>query len=265
VYWRRDPNDYTHRVEWMFPKGTLFGELLFIQADGALWPFEIRTRTRTLAGWDADVYRPFPRGTDLADALDRAGALSELVAGLRDPRAVEPFTVSATHFAGAFPPRTASIDRLPGLTGGDAELVHGLLLATPFQSSRGVMWKPGAWAAGAADSGTIVPRGYNAAAIEVSATSCDGCHRDAGRPFRTWYENILAYGELWGNDEVFTWHPFELARFVNAQGEVQNFNHDNREIRADLTAAGLVAPYTPSQHPASIYRRIVREWTDFVY
>src|SRR5262245_43481991 len=51
VYWQRDPNDYTHRVEWMFPKGTVFGELLFIQAGGALHPFEIRTRTRTLDGW----------------------------------------------------------------------------------------------------------------------------------------------------------------------------------------------------------------------
>jgi len=265
VYWRRDPNGYTHRVEWMFPKDTLFGELLFLQTDDALFPFEIRTRTRTLAGWAVDVYRPFPRATDLADALDHARALPDLAARLRDPTAVEPFTASGTHFPGAFPPRSASIDRLPGLTGADSDLVHGLLLATPFTSARAVPWKPGAWAAGAVDSGTIVPRGYNAAAIEVSETSCDTCHRDAGRPFRTWYENILAYGELWGGDETFTWHPFTQAKFVNAAGEVQNFNHDNREIRADLTAAGLVAPYSPSQHPASIYKRIVREWTDFAY
>ena len=103
------------------------------------------------------------------------------------------------------------------------------------------------------------------AAIEVNETSCDSCHRDAGRPFKTWYDNILAYGELWGNDEIFTWHPFTLSNFVDANGEVVNFNNDNRIIRADMKAAGLIEPYVPSQHPASLYKRIVREWTDFSY
>src|SRR5687768_8160815 len=64
VHWRRDPNEYTHRVEWMFPAGTLFGELMFLD-DAGLHPFEIRTRVRTLDRWEVDVYRPFPRATDL--------------------------------------------------------------------------------------------------------------------------------------------------------------------------------------------------------
>ena len=122
-----------------------------------------------------------------------------------------------------------------------------------------------AWAASAAGTGSIVPQGFNAAAIEVKEDSCDTCHRDAGRPFKTWYDNILAYGELWGNDEIFTWHPFTLANFVDAQGEVVNFNNDNRILRPDFKAAGLIAPYVPANHPASVYQRIVREWTDFAY
>lgn len=122
-----------------------------------------------------------------------------------------------------------------------------------------------AYAAAAAGTGSIVPKGFNAAAVAVDDTSCSSCHRDAGRPFETWYSNILAYGELWGNDEIFTWHPFTLDRFVDSDGAVVNFNHDNRVIRADFIAAGLVAPYSPSQHPASLYKRIVREWTDFAY
>ena len=272
VYWRRDPNEYTHRVEWMFPRDTVFGEMLFLSVDGTLWPFEIRTRTRTLAGWAVDVFRPFPRASDLADAIVATGAsspaLDALVAQLRGD-SLQAFTVSGTHFAGAFPARSGGIELLPALAGTDADRVHALLRTTPFRSARGVYWKETptlrAWAAGASGTGTIVPRGYNAAAVEVSETSCDGCHRDAGRPFRTWYENILAYGELWGNDETFTWHPFTIAKFVDAAGSVQNFNHDNREIRSDFAAAGLVAPYSPTQHPPTIYKRIVREWTDFVY
>ncbi|MCW5804973.1 MAG: hypothetical protein KIT31_21565 [Deltaproteobacteria bacterium] len=275
VYWQRDPNSYTHRVEWMFPAGTAFGELIFVERGGRLHPVEIRTRTRTLDGWTVDAYRPFPRAADLADAIEqrRAGpaspALDALVAHLRDAGTPVPYTLKATHFASAFPQRASGIDRLPALAGADADVIHTLLRTTPFRSARGVYWKDAgpnkAWAAGASGSGNIVPAGYNAAAVEVSEASCDGCHRDAGRPFKTWYDNILAYGELWGNDETFTWHPFTLSRFVDGNGRVQNFNHDNREIRPDMKAAGLIVKYNPAQHSPAVYQRIVREWTDFRY
>lgn len=278
VHWQRDPNGYTHRIEWMFPKGTVFGELMFVDDGGQLYPFEIRTRTRTLTGWEVDALRPFPTADDLATALETrradrpewasSAAIDALIAQLRDG-ALSPFRVAATHFPGAFPARDAGIDRLPALTGSDAELIHDLLLTTPFRSARGAYWKQAdgltAWAASASGAGSIVPAGYNAAAVEVSEQSCDSCHQDAGRPFETWYDNILAYGELWGNDETFTWHPFTLANFVDAQGKVVNFNYDNRVIRADFEAAGLIVPYQPAQHPATLYQRIQRAWTDFAY
>jgi hypothetical protein len=278
VHWRRDPNQYTHRVEWMFPAGTVFGELLFQTENGVRYPFEIRTRTRTVDGWTNDVYRPFPRATDLAEAIEArrtmrpewasSPALDALVEQLR-AGSLAPFSVGTTHFAGAFPTRNAGIDVLPALTGSDAELVHELMMTTPFRSALGLVWKEAgglvAHAAGAAGSGSIVPKGYNAAAISADDTSCTSCHRDAGRPFETWYDNILAYGELWGNDEIFTWHPFTIFNFVDANGEVVNFNYDNRQFRPDFVSAGLVAPYSASTHPATIYKRIVREWTDFAY
>jgi hypothetical protein len=272
VHWQRDPNGYTHRVEWMFPAGTVFGEALFLDEGGTLYPFEIRTRTRGVDGWTNDIYRPFPRAADLADAIEKAGgtstALVALVAQLRGTT-LAPYQLKNTNFPGAFPTRDAGIDVLPALTGADADLIHQLMMTTPFRSARGIPWKEAsgkvAFAAGAAGRGNIVPKGYNAAAVEVTEASCDVCHRDAGRPFETWYDNILAYGELWGNDEIFTWHPFTAANFVDAQGKVVNFNHDNRVIRADMKAAGLVAPYKPAMHPQNVYKRIVREWTDFAY
>jgi hypothetical protein len=273
VHWQRDPNGYTHRVEWMFPAGTVFGEALFLDEGGVLYPFEFRTRTRALDGWINDIYRPFPRAVDLADAIEARGgtsaALQALVGQLRDETNLAAYQVKNTHFPGAFPTRDAGLDTLPALGGADADFMHDLMMTPPFRSVRGIAWKSGngktAYAAGAAGRGTIVPKGYNAAAVEVSEASCDVCHRDAGRPFETWYDNILAYGELWGNDEIFTWHPFTLANFVDAQGKVVNFNHDNRVIRTDLKTAGLVAPYSPAMHPANVYKRVVRDWTDFAY
>jgi hypothetical protein len=278
VHWRRDPNQYTHRIEWMFPVGTVFGEVLFMTEGGVRYPFEIRTRTRTLDGWAVDAYRPFPSAEDLAKAIDEkrgakadwasSTALDALVTQLRTP-ALQPFRVSATHFVSAFAARDAGRDLLPELSSSDAELIHELLMTTPFRSARGIAWKQQgglyAWAAAASGPGQIVPKNYNAAAIEVSEASCDSCHRDAGRPFEAWYDNILAYGELWGNDEIFTWHPFTLARFVDSQGAVVNFNYDNRQIRPDFVAAGLITAYSATNHPATFYKRIVRDWTDFAY
>ncbi len=278
VHWRRDPNTNTHRIEWMFPKGTVFGELMFLEEADTLYPFEIRTRTRTLDGWAVDVLRPFPTAGAFADAIEQrrtsrpdwaaSSALDALVAQLRGG-GLSPFHLAATHFPGAFPARDAGIEELPELTGADAELVHDLLFTTPFVSVRGTPWKQDgalvAWAPGAVGTGSIVPRGYNAAAIEVSEESCSTCHRDAGRPFANWYDDILAYGELWGDDEIFSWHPFALANFVDANGDVVNFNYDNRQIRTDFTTAGLIAPYDPTVHTPASYQRIARTWTDFAY
>lgn len=278
VWWRRDPNELTHRYEWMFPAGTVFAELLFLD-DGELWPFEIRTRTREVAGWRVDAYRPFAQAEELAAAIDaRRGerpewasdaALDALVAHLRDPGTLAPARVAAPQFPGALPARDGWIDALPAQDGAAAAMIRELLVTTPFRSARGVAWKRDgakvASAAGAAGPGSIVPAGYNGGVIEVSEASCEACHRDAGRPFQTWYDNITAYGELWGNDEVFTWHPFAIEEFVDASGAVVNFNYDNRVIRDDLAGAGLVAPYDPGEHSSAVYGRIVREWTDFAY
>jgi hypothetical protein len=252
--------------------------MIFFDEGGALHPFEIRTRTRTLTGWEVDALRPFPTAEDLALAIEtrraerpewaESAALDALITQLREGT-LSPFRVSATHFQGAFAARDAGIEQLPELTGSDAELTRELLRTTAFRSAKGVYWKQtdnlSAWAASSAGKGQIVPKGYNAAAVEISEQSCDSCHVDAGRPFETWYDNILAYGELWGNDEIFTWHPFTLSKFVDAQGKVVNFNYDNREIRPDFKAAGLIEPYKPADHPATVYKRIVREWTDFSY
>ena len=90
-------------------------------------------------------------------------------------------------------------------------------------------------------------------------------HRDAGRPFRDYYPNIIAYGELWGQDEVFTWHPFRTDMFLGADGDVVNFNNDNRRMRQDFVDGGLLAPFSSSAHSEEHYTRIPREWHDYVY
>jgi hypothetical protein len=275
VWWQRDPNDLTHRVEWVFPKGTVLGELMFLVDDAGTWhPFEIRTRTREIDKWVVDALRPFPKATDLADALKYApGAdtqeYQDLILHLLDTSTVQATNLSATNFVSAFPNLPGAKDVLPQVV--DDGLLKRLLREHPFRSARETVWKESgglkAYAATAlaGSSLSIVPEGYNAGSFEVTEEACELCHRDAGRPLSEWYPNILAYGELWGGDESFTWHPFTTSLFVNAAGEVQNFNYDNREIRTDFLNAGTVAQYDPSAHSDAVYAQIQREWTNFVY
>ena len=101
--------------------------------------------------------------------------------------------------------------------------------------------------------------------MEVSDEACSTCHRDAGRPFRDWYRPILAYGELWGEDESFTWHPFETSNFVNSNGDVVDFNYDNREMRSDFVNAGVLERYNPSTHTSNRYKTLPGEWKNYSY
>jgi len=278
VHWQRDPNSYTHRVEWMFPAGTVLGELLFLRTPGDTWvPFEVRVRVRELDEWRVDLYRPFPRATDLADAIEArrherpewasSAELDALVAHLRDPSTLRAARLGATNFPGAFPAIDGAEDELPALS--DPTILHALLRETGFRSARGATWKEHgdlrAYAPTTRTHGSIVPPAYNGGFFDVSEETCDRCHRDAGRPFRDWYENILAYGELWGEDESFSWHPFETRRFVDDTGRVVQFNHDNRAFRSDFLSAGVLVPYDRGAHPDSLYRKLPGEWKDYSY
>ena len=90
-------------------------------------------------------------------------------------------------------------------------------------------------------------------------------HVYAGRPFRDFYSNIVAYGELWGEDGIFSWHPFDDQFFVDANGDVVNFNYDNRQMRTDMVDGGVLRPYEPAQHPPEIYSKLPGEWKDYTY
>ena len=277
VHWRRTPSGFTNRIDWVFPRGTVFGELMFIKNDQGQWdPFEIRTRTRALDRWVVDAHRPFPTATDLAEAITKrqqddqwlsSAELDALVAHLDDPDTLEPATLGATHFAAAFPTIQGAEDPLPPLS--DGTIVRELLHETPFRSAKDLVWKQSddavAYAPTSRQAPSIVPRGYNGGLVPVDDDSCGRCHRDAGRPFMDYYSNIMAYGELWGQDETFSWHPFETSAFVNSSGAVVSFNDDNRRMRKDFVAAGLVAPWSNAAHSDADYRIIKREWTGYAY
>lgn len=284
VYWKREPSSFTHRWEWMFPTGTVFGEMIFItDSRGKSHIFEIRTRTRGIDAWTVDAFRPFTTSNELANALKRKRneqvnwaadqSIEALIRYCEDSSTLKSASLKATHYTGAsgistaFPAVNGAVDILPGVS--DESLFIDLLHETPFHSAKGATWKQNgtltAYAAGTNANFHVVPRNYNAALFEVSDSFCTRCHQDAGRPFRDYYPDVMLYGELWGEDETFSWHPFDTESFVDSSGAVVSFSSDNRRLRRDFVDAGLIVPYTPSQHPDTLYRKIDRSWKGYVY
>ncbi len=277
AYWKRSPSRWTNRIDWAFPVGTIFGELMFVVADGHWHPFEIRTRTRARERWESDVLRPFPNAERFARKLEErreerddwasSAEIDALIEHARRPDTLRAATLASSRFPSAFAAVSGAEDPLPRLS--DPSILKALLADTGFRSAKGEVWKSNgnlrAYAPTIDAGFSIVPERFNGGLVEVSNASCDRCHRDAGRPFKDYYANIIAYGELWGQDENFTWHPFDSGMFVGASGDVKNFNNDNRRMRGDFVQAGLVAPFNPGVHTSEHYSRIPRDWHNYVY
>lgn len=278
VWWFRQPNSFTWRYEWIFPVGTTLGEMLYVvDADGTWWPFEIRTRTREIDGWKADVFRPFPEATQLAEALSvkrqedpvwsESSEIDALIDHLDDETTLVADQLRADLFPTVLPPIDGASDVLPGLS--DSTILKELMMETGFTSTRGTVWKASgslhSYAPTTDADFQVVPTSYNAGFLAPTDESCARCHRDAGHPFKDFHDFVYLYGELWGADQVFTWHPFEADNFVNADGTVKNFNYDNRVIRDDFASTGLVEEFDPAVHSEADYQQLLQPWSDFSY
>lgn len=242
-----------HEYKWLFPRGTVIGEVLFQRGPGGgLVPFEVRLRRREVDYWDADAFRPFPTAGSLAEAVRTArpdwqdsAELTKLVAHLADSKLQRR---KLTGRYGTFLAR-GGIDMLPPI---EAKLVVELLTTTPFQSCEGAVWKSQGKVecyAPTADQFSIVPPRYDAGLIAVHSVSCHRCHQHAGRPIGHFVAQQRLYGQIWGSDETFSWHPFEPSKL---QFSPNGLPHG--PLRREFVAEGVIEKYDPEKHPAGRYQ-----------
>lgn len=266
VYWRLNWS----RWRWLFPKGTIIGEVLFVKfPDNDMRVFEIRTRTRHLTEWVVDVFRPFPTAESYATAIkserpewESNTNLRTVVQHLTQSATMQPYQLSSRYFGKAFQPVKGHLDFIPEVT--DTELTKQLLRDTTFTSARDQTWKSSGtnvtYAASSKSRSAIVPQNYQAGVFPVNDEFCSRCHVDAGRQISHFHPDLVLYGELWGEDQTFSWHPFKTESFVNRQGRPVSFNNENRRLRDDFVNAGLVTRYNPSIHSANIYKELPKNW-----
>ncbi len=229
---------------WTYPNGTIVGEVIFIKdgADGLL-PCEVRTRTRSANGWAADVFRPFPQASLLDTAIkanrpqwQNTPQLVSVIEFLENNATLTPLTLTATGLPGTFD-QAGYLDTLPDF--GDPDLVRELLQTTRFISAYGAVWKQNGsqqtYAASTQSTFSIVPENYTAGIIEVSDTSCMRCHQSAAEKLEDFYDDIQLYGEIWGKDGIFTFHPFDESYYP----ELDLNEQDNRHMNQNLVNMGV--------------------------
>jgi len=243
---------------WTYPKGTVLGEVLMNKdAQGNLTTSEIRIRIRYASGWGVNVFRPFPTAESLSVAIKAARPnwatqpnLKAVVDHLGNNATLEPKSQTSPGFNNVFQV-SGNLDKIPDFQ--DEALVKELLTKTVFTSAYGEAWKQNgtqkAFAAASKGGASIVPNNYEAGLLEVREKQCMECHKNAGQQINDFEPNAVLYGDIWGEDGIFSFHPYDQSQYTN-------FNNENRRVRPEYAAANMVVPYNPATHPSDRYTTV---------
>jgi hypothetical protein len=261
-YQQRLPGEGQPGYSWIFPVGTVFGEVLTMKGPWGSWyTFEMRLRIRESGEWNVDVYRPFLTAEDLSSKIKelrpewrKATQLARLVTHLDSPVAMKKHVLANQH-PGRVIYQTMGIDNLPE-AGDDALVVE--LLQTPFRSALGSTWRKSnngvhTCAPTTAAKFHIVPANYDAGFIEVDRVSCIRCHETTNHHVREFQDGRDWYGRVRGSDGIFSFHPFEPST-ISGNG----YGNTAPQMRAEFVRGGIVERFSPSRHSPRFYNRALR-------
>lgn len=258
VYWRDKINGDPVSI-WIYPQGTIVGELLaYYPPEGYYsYIFEIRTRQRYIDKWEMDVFRPFQTNKELAKRLQELGR-TDLAKEVSDhPKFVKWRLADGEKRQRIFV-QEATLDYLPEFN--DKDLVAKLLTSSPFYSSTGIPWR---WnsegqtvshAPFTKETFSIIPANYLGGMVGLSNESCTRCHQTTlhhvneftNNPFdgREWY------GRIKGSDGIFSFNPFDPS-CISGTGFNLKVAYNQKLINS-----GHIAHFDPTIHVNTMYKRI---------
>lgn len=257
-YQKLRPGDAQPGYAWVFPVGTVFGEVLTLTGPGGVsYAFEVRTRTRVDGSWDVDAFRPFPTPETLADRIrqlapdwERRPAVAACVRQLLGGTLRRVARLFDRHPRVTFSSQ-ALVDELPPL---EPQLVAKLLTETPFRSVLGSSWREAGDLIAAAPTTQaafhIVPANYDAHFVVVDRDSCMRCHDQVAQHVDFFDGPRDWYGRVRGSDGIFSFHPFEPASLS------RNGSSQPVQMRRALISAGLLEPFDRSRHPHELYHEL---------
>jgi hypothetical protein len=263
VVWfrKRLSGDDAMGYAWMFPVGTVFGEVLMLKSPrGHDHPFELRIRRREKGYWQVDAFRPFPTAAALMARIKelrpdwrKRPQLLVLCRHLEAPRKLQELTLRDRQPLRQVFRQKMGVDRLPPV--GDDRLVEDLLAETTFRSALGETWRDDAdgvetCAPTTSTAFHVVPVNYDAGFIAVDNASCMRCHETANTSVREFNNSRDWYGRIRGSDGIFSFHPFSLDS-ISDNGYARPVR-----MRGELECAGMLERYDSARHTSVFYQTL---------
>jgi hypothetical protein len=261
-YQQQQAGDAQPGYAWIFPVGTVFGEVLSIKSPwGPYYTFELRLRIRETREWNVDVYRPFLTAEELSTRIKelrpewkKAAQLAKLVTHLDSPATMKKHVLANQH-PGRVIYQKMGVDTLPE-AGDDALIVE--LLQSPFRSALGSTWRKstnGVYTCAPTTAARfhIVPANYDAGFIEVDRVSCLRCHETTNQHVRDFQGGRDWYGRVRGSDGIFSFHPFEPSS-ISGNG----YGNTAPQMRTEFVRSGILERFNPGRHSSRWYNRALR-------
>lgn len=244
------PPDDTPTYDWVFPIGTVSGEVVFNKdSSNKTQVVEIRTRKKDSpqGAWAPDIMRPFPTSETLKeklnDIVDNNDSLKNeakgLLAHLSNPKRLTPIEIKRNGYEKGNLGSVGGTDVLPNMSEGMVKE----LLRTPFKSSLAAEWdKNGtvtAFAPTTNQANGLVPQHGMTGATRVDRESCNKCHEESNKPIYkffnesnpSYYSSIRAYGNLPGSDRNLRFTIFDQKYYKDFGNDGKG---DNRKINDQL-------------------------------
>ena len=207
IFWHTIGEGY----EWLFPHGTVIGEILFKDSTC----FEIRTRTRNEGKWNIDVLRPFLNAEELRKQIAKCfpsfSEDAELKALFEACDSIDQDLMVLEDSQPDLKIFNNKIKRivLPGITKEKANILSSDRI---FRSALGTTWTK------AVDSPSIptlneghgiIPANYDGDFVEISSKSCARCHDTVNTHVRNFNFRRDWYGKIRGSDGIFSFSIFD--------------------------------------------------------
>jgi len=188
-------------IKWIYPTGTVLGEIIYVIHNEENYIQEIRTRTKdeSSESWIPNLYRPIENRDEFISLSD-----------------VEIYKPSYKHMFFRNP-QEDEVHRMDGLVEELPKLEEDIvkkLLKLPFKNVGNENWSPTA-----NQDFHILPRDYGFGLISgVDPVACADCHRQTQISVRnlvpkdpTVISEPDTIGNIRGSDGIFTWHPFSKS------------------------------------------------------
>lgn len=228
---------YEVPAHYIFPVGTVVGELIMTSYKNRWWIQEIRTREKLADSfhWQPKVYRP---------VLNRQ-ELVRLVFQGHDYTPAKRFFMFRNPEEDEVMRLEGFVELLPTLTEQQVEK----LLSLPFKDVTDVPWSEVSMAPTTTQDFSLVPKLYSFGLLSPDQDNCMNCHKQTGISVRHLiprepaiqeaYEDV---GNIRGADSVFTWYPWGPSMI---QGDIRKDGEITWSLREHDLKHGILKVYRP--------------------